>query len=80
MSPRWNRYRKAPESLSSHASGPTNCVGMYQTARGVHSRNIEYRSAGAYIADMYLAALGDADAVRRQELFHTRRRPSDDRR
>ena len=31
---------------------------------------VEYRSAGAYIADMYLARLGDDDANQRQETYH----------
>jgi HK97 family phage major capsid protein len=31
--------------------------------------SVEYRSAGAYIADMYLAALGDHDAMQRQQFF-----------
>lgn len=32
--------------------------------------NVEYRSAGAYIADMYHAKMGDADAANRIELFN----------
>lgn len=31
---------------------------------------VEYRSAGAYIADMYFAQLGDRDATERMEVFH----------
>ena len=31
---------------------------------------VEYRSAGAYIADMYYGQLGDRDAVGRLEMFH----------
>lgn len=31
---------------------------------------VEYRSAGAYIADMYYARLGDEEALRRVELFN----------
>lgn len=30
---------------------------------------VEYRTAGAYIADMYLAQLGDHDALQRQQFF-----------
>ena len=31
---------------------------------------VEYRTAGAYIADMYLSRLGDHDAEQRQETYH----------
>jgi hypothetical protein len=31
--------------------------------------NVEYRSAGAYVADMYLAAMGDDGARARQEVY-----------
>jgi HK97 family phage major capsid protein len=44
-------------------------VGMYQQARSPQS-NVEYRTAGAYIVDLYLAQLGDTDAIRRQETFN----------
>jgi hypothetical protein len=30
---------------------------------------VEYRSVGAYVADMYFAALGDTDAMQRQQFF-----------
>jgi HK97 family phage major capsid protein len=43
-------------------------VSMYTEANGPQSK-IEYRSAGAYIADMYYAQLGDVEAKQRQELF-----------
>jgi HK97 family phage major capsid protein len=47
--------------------------GELQTARqraGVTSGTIEYRSAGAYIADLYLSQLGDREANERMEIFH----------
>ena len=47
--------------------------GELQGARqraGVTSGTIEYRSAGAYIADRYYAQLGDREANERQEIFH----------
>jgi HK97 family phage major capsid protein len=44
-------------------------VGMYQQARSPQS-NVEYRTAGAYIVDLYLSQLGDTDAIRRQETFN----------
>ena len=31
---------------------------------------VEYRSAGAYVADLYLARMGDDGAMSRQEVFH----------
>jgi hypothetical protein len=31
---------------------------------------VEYRSAGAYIADLYYAQIGDHDAAQRMEIFH----------
>ena len=34
------------------------------------AQKVEYRSAGAYIADLYLSAMGDHDAHTRQDLFH----------
>ena len=46
-------------------------MGMYATARDPQgSSNVEYRSAGAYVADLYLSHMGDVDAVRRQELYN----------
>ena len=46
-------------------------MGMYATARDPQQLgNVEYRSAGAYVADLYLSHMGDSDAVRRQEFFH----------
>lgn len=45
-------------------------VGMYANARNPQAAKIEYRSAGAYIADMYWDLLGDTDAHQRRELFH----------
>ena len=35
-----------------------------------HRGPVEYRSAGAYIADMYYGQLGDRDAANRLEMFH----------
>lgn len=45
---------------------------MYATARDPRAAlsNVEYRSAGAYIADMYYARMGDEDAVARTELYN----------
>jgi HK97 family phage major capsid protein len=45
-------------------------VGMYANARNPQAANVEYRSAGAYIADMYWDLLGDTDARQRREIFH----------
>jgi hypothetical protein len=42
---------------------------MYTEARGPQPK-IEYRSAGAYIADMYWATQGDAQATERMGLFN----------
>ena len=44
-------------------------LGARQRA-GLSSGTIEYRSAGAYVADLYLAQLGDREASERQEIFH----------
>jgi hypothetical protein len=45
-------------------------IGMYATAQGPQQGKVEYRSAGQYIADLWLAQMGDVDAVRRQEFFN----------
>lgn len=42
----------------------------YATARNPQAPNVEYRSAGAYIADMYYSMLGDGEAQQRREIFH----------
>lgn len=43
---------------------------VYERVRGDNARGpIEYRTAGAYVADMYLGALGDHDAGERIELY-----------
>ena len=44
-------------------------VGMYANARGPQAK-VEYRSAGAYVADLYFAQLGDEAARNRQDVFH----------
>jgi hypothetical protein len=46
-------------------------MGMYAQAQGNQpgGGQVEYRSAGAYIADMYYAQLGDQEALRRQETY-----------
>ena len=42
-----------------------------QTARGrAGAGPVEYRSAGAYVADLYLARMGDDGAMSRTEVFH----------
>jgi HK97 family phage major capsid protein len=43
-----------------------------QTARqnGRAPGGVEYRSAGQYVADLYLARMGDDGAMSRQEVFH----------
>jgi len=45
---------------------------MYETVRNPQtvSTKVEYRSAGAYVADLYLARMGDDDALGRIDLFH----------
>jgi HK97 family phage major capsid protein len=45
-------------------------VSLYAGARNPQAANVEYRSPGAYIADMYYAQLGDTEAQQRQEVFH----------
>jgi len=42
----------------------------YAGARNPVAQAVEYRSAGAYVADMYLSRLGDAEATQRQDLYH----------
>ena len=42
----------------------------YSNARNPQAANVEYRSAGAYIADHYFAQLGDKDAQNRMEVFN----------
>jgi hypothetical protein len=44
--------------------------GELQTRRRNGLGPVEYRSAGAYIADLYYAQLGDHAAVERMEIFH----------
>jgi HK97 family phage major capsid protein len=39
-------------------------------ARRVGSTEVEYRSAGEYIADLYTARMGDREAFERLEVFH----------
>jgi HK97 family phage major capsid protein len=65
MEPLQEGARIAIESRSRTAE----LVSMYTEARGPQSQ-IEYRSAGAYIADMYYSQLGDPDAQQRMEIFH----------
>ena len=45
---------------------------MYEAARDPRAAlaNVEYRSAGAYVADMYWAYRGDEDAIARTELYN----------
>ena len=44
---------------------------MYASARNPAAPTaVEYRSAGAYIADLYLARMGDEDAVGRMDIYH----------
>jgi len=47
-------------------------VGAYEQARGPggHAAPVEYRSAGAYVAEMYYAQLGDETARNRLEAYH----------
>jgi len=45
-------------------------VGMYATARNPQASAVEYRSVGAYIAEMYYAQLGDNEAQQRLEVFN----------
>jgi HK97 family phage major capsid protein len=45
-------------------------VGMYANARNPQAANVEYRSAGAYVADLYFGQLGDTDAQQRLEVFN----------
>lgn len=43
---------------------------QFTRARRPDLANVEYRSAGAYIADMYYAQLGDADAQQRLSVYN----------
>jgi HK97 family phage major capsid protein len=52
-----NRMREIDAELSTQRDRPR--VGA-----------VEYRSAGAYIADLYFGQLGDRDAAERMEVFH----------
>jgi HK97 family phage major capsid protein len=45
-------------------------VEIQQQRRRPGVGTVEYRSAGAYIAEMYYAQLGDPDATQRLEVFH----------
>ena len=45
-------------------------VGMYASARNPQAAAVEYRTAGAYIADRYFAQLGDVDAQQRMDVFN----------
>jgi HK97 family phage major capsid protein len=42
----------------------------YAGARNPQAVAVEYRTPGAYVADMYLARLGDTEAAQRQDLYH----------
>ena len=42
----------------------------YAVARNPQAAVVEYRSAGAYVADMYLAGIGDDNAGQRLELYN----------
>jgi HK97 family phage major capsid protein len=45
-------------------------IGAYATARNPEHANVEYRTAGAYVAELYFAQLGDDDARHRLDVFH----------
>jgi len=45
-------------------------VGLYQNARNPQAANVEYRTAGAYVADLYYARLGDTESMQRLDVFH----------
>jgi hypothetical protein len=45
-------------------------VGMYASARNPQAAAVEYRSAGAYIADRYYAQLGDTEAQQRMDIYN----------
>jgi HK97 family phage major capsid protein len=47
-------------------------AGLFASARGgpAGEANVEYRSAGAYVADLYLARMGDEGSMQRLEIFH----------
>jgi HK97 family phage major capsid protein len=42
---------------------------LYTTAQGPQGK-VEYRTAGAYIADLYYARMGDHDAQKRMDVYH----------
>jgi HK97 family phage major capsid protein len=45
-------------------------VGMYASARNPQAASVEYRSPGAYVAEMYYAQLGDTDSRNRLDVFN----------
>jgi len=47
-------------------------LGAYEQARapGGHAATVEYRSAGAYVAELYYAQLGDESARNRLDAYH----------
>ena len=45
-------------------------VNAYATASQPRDAGVEYRTAGAYVADMYYAQLGDESARNRLEAYH----------
>jgi HK97 family phage major capsid protein len=42
----------------------------FATARDPRTANVEYRTAGAYVADLYFSRLGDDDATNRLDIYH----------
>jgi HK97 family phage major capsid protein len=45
-------------------------IGLYAGARNPQAANVEYRTAGAYIADRYYSQLGDAEATQRLDIYN----------
>ena len=45
-------------------------VGMYANARNPQAAAVEYRTAGAYVADLYYAQLGDTEARQRLDVYN----------
>ena len=45
-------------------------LGAYEQARNPQASAVEYRTAGAYVADLYYGQLGDEQARNRLDVFH----------
>ena len=71
-SPSSTRCGRRRRSRSSPANGPSSSPPNSTRPAPVagHPTNVEYRSAGQYVADRYMAQMGDEGALTRMEVFH----------